>query len=247
MKKALIKVENLNFQFEKDQFIGNEINEVLKDISFSIYENEAVGIVGESGSGKTTLAKILIGFLTDYKGQLNVNISNLREIQILFQNNDELINPLRKIDSILNEAISLVTRNDKKDPKSELLELVGIPEKLLDKKGYQLSGGERQRVALARILAVEPKILILDEPFAAQDQSSQKNLAEVFLQLKEKGTTIICVSHNIRILKEFIDRILVLNEGKIIEDSTTDQFFSSPKTEFSRFLLESEKMENINY
>lgn len=246
MNDCLINIGNISYKALGKTFWG-KANEksIIKGISFDLKKNEILSIIGESGSGKTTLAKLITGIIVPDEGYISYNkeFVEKNKIQILFQNNEDIINPLRNVDYLLEEAIGLVEKEDVITPKENLMRILDIEEKLLVKKGYQLSGGEKQRVALARILAVEPKVIILDEPFSAQDVESQLNLIELIKKLKkEKGIAFICISHQINLLKHFSDRTMVINEGTIIEIGQTNEILNSPKTEFTKNLLSAEKL-----
>jgi ABC-type dipeptide/oligopeptide/nickel transport system ATPase subunit len=243
----ILQVQNLSYSADKTiiPIIKTERINIFSNISFDIYENEVVGIAGESGSGKTTLAKLICGLLQKDAGKIIFNFSNVKKgktnpVQILFQNNGEIINPLRKIDDISDEALKLgkIAEEKLEEEKDKILESIGIPPELLDRKGYELSGGQQQRIALARLLTVKPKILILDEPFSSQDIESQINFVELFKQLKTLfGMTIICISHNLAALKNLCDRILIMHKGKIIEGNFTAEIFRNPQNNYTKFLL----------
>lgn len=217
--------------------------EILKNITFDLDEGNILGIIGESGSGKTTLAKIISGIISPTQGEIKVNVSNngrVSPVQILFQNNADTVNPLRKIESSVEEVLKILrnTSLNHFSSKEELFNLVNFPENLWQRRGYELSGGERQRAALARIIATEPKLLILDEPFSAQDPESQYNFLRIFKNLnKEKGISIICIAHNFNLIKELCDDLIILNNGKIIEHGPTEKIFTSPSHPFTKFLL----------
>jgi len=236
---TLLKLENV-FYTPKDIALFNKSRKhdpILKEISFELKRGEVLGIVGESGSGKTTLIKVISGILKHEKGSIifNSKAQNHKSspIQILFQNSNELINPLRRVGSILKESFP------SKNKLEEICALLGIPENYFDKTGYQLSGGERQRVGLARILSVEPELLILDEPFSAQDPESQVNFLEIFKNIKEKlGLTIICISHDLNLLKEFADSIIVLFAGKIMEFGKVEEIINWHKHPYTKFLFD---------
>ncbi len=164
------------------KYLGKVKNfKILNNISFELFENEILGIAGESGSGKTTLAKLLAGVISSNNGKLTFDFNNdwsgikTKPVQILFQNSSEIINPIRKVGEIIEEAIRI--KFGEKVNSNEMilssLKLVGLNEDFAARRGFELSGGEQQRVALARIISVEPEILILDEPFSAQDVESQ--------------------------------------------------------------------------
>jgi peptide/nickel transport system ATP-binding protein len=217
--------------------------EILKNISFELQRGLILGISGESGSGKTTIAKIIADIIKPTGGEISFNFTvkernnKANPVQILFQNTGEIINPLRKVKSTAPSESPSKGKTFEK-----LLHEIGIDENLWDRRGYELSGGEQQRVALARILAVHPEILILDEPFSAQDFESQNNLVKLFLNLKKNlDITMICISHNLPLLKKLCDEVIIMYNGEIVEKNTTKEIFESPQHPYTKFLLKAEK------
>jgi ABC-type dipeptide/oligopeptide/nickel transport system ATPase subunit len=260
----LLVVENLSFSielasknFKLKLFTALASNkEILKNISFKIGMGEIVGIAGESGAGKTTLAKLIAGIYKPSGGSIKFQSSGNREkkrinpIQILFQNNGEILNPLRYIEEIVEEAVMIkLERTEKRaDPKrvyekkGKIFSAVNFPEDLRNRKGYQLSGGEQQRAALARILAVDPELLILDEPFSSQDLHSQENFLNLFKKVNEVfGTAIICISHNLGILRKLCARILILYKGEIVESGPSSEVLQSPMHPYTKYLIKAEE------
>ena len=247
----IIKIENLNYSVHS----GKKFKQILKGINFSVNQNDILGISGESGSGKTTLAKIVAGILAPLGGRVifpAITKSNKKNrtnsVQILFQNNGEILNPLREINNVIKEAISIADKE--KDPEikmEEIFKVIDFPKHLWNRKGYELSGGEQQRAALARILAVNPQLLILDEPFSAQDPESQLNLLELFLLLNKKfNITIICIAHNLKILGKLCNKMIILYDGEIMEQGNTSDILNTPKHPYTKFLLKAENY-NLSY
>ena len=252
MKEELIQLKNITYSVEDEQLSLSKgmTADILFDISFTLYEEEVLGICGESGGGKSTLAKLIAGIIKSTNGELilhkklSANKNNPKAIQILFQNNSNLINPYRKVDAVIDEAIKLSGTSNKSitENKARLFETLNINNELTKRRGYELSGGERQRVALARLLAVNPKVLILDEPFSAQDVTSQLNLVQVLKRLNvEFSVTMICISHDLKILRKYTHRVIVLQNGRIVEIEDTSKIFTSPEHPYTKFLLRAEE------
>ena len=167
-------------------------------------------------------------------------------IQILFQNHGEILNPYRKIQNIIDEALKIsgVDKSKIENDRDKVLDSVGFPKELYKRRGMELSGGEQQRAALARLLAVKPVLLILDEPFSAQDVESQLNLVKLFKHLNsEFNLTMICISHDLRILRNLAYRVIILKDGEIVESGITNEVFNNPQKDYTRFLLSAESLE----
>jgi len=244
----LLKVENISYSVVvKDE--AKKQFDILKNVSFEVEKGEILGICGESGGGKSSLAKVIAGLIKPDKGKLTLNSkSNNKKsspIQILFQNHGEVLNPFRKISNMIDEVL-IINRIDKKYIEKErenILSSVGFPKVLYNRRGFQLSGGEQQRAALARLLATNPVLLILDEPFSAQDVESQINLVKLFKKLNtEFKITMICISHDLRILRNLATRVIILKDGEIVESGLTKEVFSNPKENYTKFLLSAEAL-----
>ncbi len=250
----LLKVENIFYSVEVKEAKKKQFN-ILMNVSFDVEQGEILGICGESGGGKSTLAKVIAGIISPNSGNILFDLEKQnikrksRPIQILFQNHGEILNPFRKVQSIIDEALKIngVSEENIETEKSKILNSVGFPKELYKRRGYQLSGGEQQRAALGRLLAVKPALLILDEPFSAQDIESQLNLVKLFKGLnKDFNLTMICVSHDLRILRNLADRIIILKKGEIVEHGETMEVFNNPKEDYTKFLLSAEAL-NLTY
>jgi peptide/nickel transport system ATP-binding protein len=209
---------------------------ILEDVNLKVERGAMYGIAGESGSGKTTLLKIIASILTPTEGSVKIGTT---KVQLLFQNNEFIINPYRRIDKMIDEAVML---DDKKSnaglERERIFELVNFQPALWNKKGMQLSGGERQKAALARLLAIKPELLILDEPFSAQDLDAQIDLVKLLVKLnKEHGLTILCVAHDLNVLKQFTEKLVVLYKGKIVEEGLTREVIEKPGHPYTKFLI----------
>jgi ABC-type glutathione transport system ATPase component len=234
----LVALTNIDYSVSELSLAGRKTNDILKNISINLPENSITGIIGESGSGKTTLAKILAGIIQPVKGE--ILLKKGMNIQLLFQNSEELVHPLRSVESILKDVSS-----DKSEIEKVCL-LTGIDNDIYKRKGITLSGGERQRAGLARILLNRPDLIILDEPFSAQDPDSQNNFTNLFMEINQKlGTSLLIISHNLTPLKGFAGIIYVMHKGRIVESGNTDELFASPLHPYTKFLLEAESFSII--
>lgn len=250
MTKIILKCDKISYETIDESIFRSQKKVILENISFDVYENEILSIAGESGSGKTTLGKILSGILKPTSGEIkyffnqNNYYKNISPVQFLFQNNGELINPFRSVESILSEALQKAGKNAFVKSVDELLRIFSLPESIKTQKGYTLSGGQQQRVALARILAVNPHLIILDEPFSAQDKESVDNLVSLIKKIRnDLGKTIICISHDIKVLKNISDRLLIMKNGKVVEIGNAQIIFSNPQNEFTKFLIKASELE----
>jgi peptide/nickel transport system ATP-binding protein len=250
----LLKIENISYSVAvKDE--KKKRFDILKNVSFEVAPGEILGICGESGGGKSTLARVIAGIIKPNSGRIILDsdyATSKRKsspIQILFQNHGEILNPFRKVKNILAEALKIngVDESNIEKERENVLSSVGFPKELYNRRGFELSGGEQQRAALARLLAVKPALLILDEPFSAQDVESQLNFVNLFKKLnRDFNLTMICISHNLRILRNLANRVIIIKDGKIVESGKTKEVFDNPKKEYTKFLLSAEAL-NLTY
>mgnify|MGYP001284137814 FL=1 len=238
--KEIILTDKVTKSFGKFQ--------ALKGITSKIYEKEVVVIFGPSGSGKSTFIRTINRLEPHDSGQiivdgieLNDDVKNLQHVRsnvgMVFQqfNLFPHLSVLRNI-TIAPQKVKGLKRADADEIAMNLLQRVGIPEQA-DKFPSQLSGGQQQRLAIARALAMEPKIMLFDEPTSALDPEMIKEVLEVMTELAESGMTMICVTHEMGFAKEVADRFLFFDEGLIVEEGTGDQIFSNPKEERTKLFL----------
>jgi peptide/nickel transport system ATP-binding protein len=250
---ALIQVEDVRKVFRN----GRRTVTALDGVSIEVGEHESVGIVGESGSGKTTLARILIGLEEASSGQIAIDGIPARNraslsardqrklrstVQIVFQDPYSSLNPMRSIGSILREAIAIgePTTKDRDAEVGNLLRSVGLPVDYAARKPVALSGGERQRVAIARVLAAQPRILICDEPVSALDMSVQAQILNLLITLRsERGLGYLFITHDLSIVRQVTERLYVMHGGRIVESGPTEEVLSNPRDPYTATLLKS--------
>lgn len=221
----------------------------LKDITFSLNQFQTLGLLGESGCGKTTLAKILLKLLLPTSGEIIINqqiIKDFRkDVAIIFQNPYNSLDPKMKIVDIISEplAIHKITKRANFTARArQLLQVTGLEESALYRYPFEFSGGQRQRISIARALAVEPKLLVLDEPVSSLDLTIQLDILNLFLELKHKlGLTYIFISHNLAVVKYIAEKLIVMRQGQIIEEGDSDKIFLQPAHPYTKSLIEAFK------
>ncbi|MFA6217241.1 MAG: ATP-binding cassette domain-containing protein [Candidatus Omnitrophota bacterium] len=217
----------------------------LTNVSFTVKEFDSVGIAGESGSGKTTLAKIILKLILPTRGEIIFNeqlIRNLRkDVQIIFQNPYNSLNPkMRVYDAIAEPLVihAIIPRKKIKERVCDLLQMVGLQQKMSARFPAEFSGGQRQRICIARALACEPRLLVLDEPLSSLDLIIQSQLLDLFLALKEKlKLTYVLISHNLAVIKNITHSVVVMQQGEIVENEPTTEIFSHPRHLYTQKLL----------
>jgi peptide/nickel transport system ATP-binding protein len=227
----------------------------VSDVSFDVARGRTVGLVGESGSGKTTVAMLAMRLLEATRGEAKLAGTDLlrlsprqmmafrRRIQIVFQNPYASLNPRRSIGRTLAEPMRIhgLGANDAEryERARQLLERVGLPSDAMQRYPHEFSGGQRQRIAIARALAVEPEVLICDEPVSALDVSVQATVLNLLLDLQESlGLAYLFISHDLAVVKYMSDEVLVMRSGEVVERGTPEAIFRSPQHEYTRKLLD---------
>ena len=225
----------------------------LNNVSLSIKPGETLAIVGESGSGKSTLARCLLQLLSFDQGELFFKGKNLtslddkdkkhlkRQIQMVFQDPYASLNPRMKIEEILEEGLVIHDLGNKKVRQTKvrsMIKKVGLTVPDLQKYPHQFSGGQRQRIGIARALIVEPELVICDEPVSALDVSIQAQILLLLKDLqKELGLSYLFISHDLRVVRHMADRIVVMHQGKVVEQGLTKSIYEKPKANYTRELL----------
>lgn len=235
----------------------------LNNVSLSIKKGETLAIVGESGSGKSTLARCLLQLLSLDQGELFFKGKNLktlkiedkkdlkRQIQMVFQDPYASLNPRMKIGEILEEGLLIHGLGNKisRDKKiRDMIKKVGLSVSDLTKYPHQFSGGQRQRIGIARALIVEPELVICDEPVSALDVSIQAQILLLLKELqKELGLSYLFISHDLRVVRHMADHIVVMHQGKIVEQGSVKTIYEKPKAHYTRELLNAIPGKHFNF
>ena len=227
----------------------------LDDVSLSVSRGRTLGIVGESGSGKTTLMRTLAGLTAPDSGAVRVDGGPVRfgshgarhrrdlyrRLQVIYQNPYAALNPRHTVQAILEEPLTgfgIGNRAVRRQRVAELLDLTGLPSDVARRYTAELSGGQRQRIAIARALAVDPEILICDEPVSALDVTVQRQILDLLAQLqRELDLTYLVISHDLGVISEISDEVLVLQHGRVVESGTALDVLHEPRTEYVRELI----------
>ncbi|MFJ2367762.1 ATP-binding cassette domain-containing protein [Microbacterium sp. NPDC087665] len=222
---------------------GGAVRHAVKDVSIAVRRGRSVGVVGESGSGKTTLARILAGFTTADSGTVRRASDDPRDVQFVYQDPGSSFDPRWTVGRLLDEAIALrhpdFGRSERTARVRDWLERVGLSADFADRRPSSLSGGQRQRLGIARALAVEPAVVVLDEPVSALDVAVQKQILELIARLQaETGVGYLFISHDLGVIQKVCDTVVVLQGGEVREAGPTSQVLRAPADEYTRLLID---------
>jgi oligopeptide transport system ATP-binding protein len=255
--EALLEVTDLvkHFPVKRGILVDREVDQVraVDGISFSIPRGQTLGLVGESGSGKSTACRAVLQLISPTSGSVKFEgreIAGLsrrrmrplrREMQMIFQDPYASLNPRKRIGQIVADPLKrqgIATRPERRKRALALLERVGMTSDCYNRFPHEFSGGQRQRIGIARALALQPKLVIADEPVSALDVSIQAQIINLLDDLQDEfGLTYLFVAHDIGVVRHISDRIAVMHDGKIVEEGTADQVCEHPVDPYTKKLL----------
>jgi oligopeptide transport system ATP-binding protein len=255
--EPLLEVTDLvkHFPIKRGILIDREVDQVraVDGISFAIPRGQTLGLVGESGSGKSTACRAVLQLTAPTSGSVRFEgeeIAGLsrrrmrplrREMQMIFQDPYASLNPRKRIGQIVGDPLrgqKVASGKELQKRVRELLERVGLSPEHYDRYPHEFSGGQRQRIGIARALALQPKLVVADEPVSALDVSIRAQIVNLLNDLQDEfGLTYLFVAHDIGVVRHISDRIAVMNNGKIVEEGTADQVCEHPKDAYTKKLL----------
>ena len=230
---ALLEVKNLNVYYKENR----SRRQVLHDVSFTVEEGEILGLVGESGCGKTTLSRAILGINKDIDGQIILKDERPR---MVFQDPAASLNPARSIGWILEEPLrnAGVDKATRRKLAEEMLCRVGLNETYYHRKPRELSGGQRQRGGIGAAIIGNPKFVIADEPVSALDVTIQAEILKLLVELKnDLGLSYLFISHDMDVVWQICDRVMVMKDGEVVEYGTRDEVFDHPRHPYTKKLL----------
>ncbi len=252
-----VKDLHVHFPVKRGILVKKTVAEVkaVDGVSFELFDGETLGLVGESGCGKTTTGRAILKLIEPTSGQIiyqGEDISQYtpeqmlplrHEMQMVFQDPYASLNPRMSVLDIVTDPLiehKVIPRDQKHAKAVELLEMVGLDPRYLNRFPHEFSGGQRQRIGIARSLALSPKVLICDEPIAALDVSVQAQVINLFQDLQEKlGLSYLFIAHDLSVVRHISDRIVVMYLGKIVESATKRDLFKNPLHPYTKVLLSS--------
>ena len=255
-RKVLLEAKNLVKEFPVTNGSRKAVVHAVSNVDLTVYQGETLALVGESGCGKSTLGRLLLRLLELTSGQVifdGTDLSSLkgkelrdfrRQMQIIFQDPYASLNPRMDVEHIIAEP--LITHkvcSGKEETRARVLELmgeVGIPAEFLRRYPHQFSGGQRQRIGIARALALNPRMIVCDEPVSALDVSIQSQVINLLEDLQEQyGLTYLFISHDLSVVRHISDRVCVMFLGRVCEIGATAEIYDKPMHPYTQFLLDS--------
>ena len=247
---ALLDIQDLCVDYRRE---GGRPFRAVQGVSLSVEAGTSVGIVGESGCGKSTIARAVLGLepiasgSIRYEGRTLADFSRAdwaayrRQVQMVFQDSLGTLNPRMSVGKALSEAIQVSRRRSPASPDSDvrrLMDLVELPEELAGRFPHELSGGQRQRISIARALAVEPRLIVADEPVSALDVSIQASVIHLLERLRrDLGVAFLFIAHDLAVVRALCPTAYVMNAGRIVESGPTADLFTHPRDPYTQSLL----------
>ena len=248
---SFLEIKNLNISYptRKETIIAS------KNVEFTLERGEILGIVGESGSGKSTIAKIITGLVKPNNGEIfynNLSLYNKKrkyqidksrgQIQMIFQDPYSSLNPRFKVKDIISEPIKFfqkkISNLELNQNVYDLIDIVGMTRQSLDRYPHEFSGGQRQRISIARALATRPRLLICDEPTSALDVSIQAQILNLLKDIQDElHLTMLFISHDLPVIRQMCNRIIVLKNGILCETKNTEELFNNPEHSYTKELI----------
>jgi oligopeptide/dipeptide ABC transporter ATP-binding protein len=250
-KKELVQVRNLVKHFPVEN--SDDVVQAIDDVSFDIFAGETLGLVGESGCGKSTVGRCILRLYEPTRGEVLFEGKNIigmpnremqklrREMQIIFQDPYASLNPRLSILSIVSEPLKIHgigNKNERRDRVADLMKKVGLDPNYMTRYPHEFSGGQRQRIGIARALALNPKLIIADEPVSALDVSVQAQVVNLLQDLQaEFGLTYLFISHGLAVVEHISQRVAVMYLGKIVEIADSRELYENPLMPYTKALL----------
>lgn len=256
MSEPLLRVEGLKVHFPIKGGVlmrAQHFNKAVDGVTIDINAGETLGLVGESGCGKSTLGKAVVRLLTPTEGTIEFDgrdVSHLsmkemkpirRDVQMMFQDPAESLNSRHTVGNLISESFEIHGIGDpewRRTRTLELLEQVGLPASAAEKFPFEFSGGQRQRIGIARSIALEPKLIVCDEPVSALDVSIQSQILNLLLDLQQQmGLAYLFIAHDLAVVKHISDRIAIMYLGQLMELGGADEVYADPRHPYTRALI----------
>ena len=239
MDELVLEVRNLCAWYRETAAHGRRArHDVLRDVSFELRRGEILGLVGESVTGKTTLVRSILGLMDTHSGEI---IHHTKRPQMIFQDPLSSLNPARTVGWILEEPLRIYGKYDAPERKrrvAEIVELVGLPADCVARRPRELSGGQRQRVSIGVALIQKPSLIVADEPVSALDVTIQRQILELMKSLREEyQLSFLFISHDLNVVYQICDRVMVMQSGRIVEQNTVEELFAHPRAAYTKALL----------
>ena len=233
MMEPVLEVKHVSASYRE----GRKEQQVLKDIDFTVRENEILGLVGESGCGKTTLSKAILGFVKVQEVQI---IHHTGKPQMIFQDPYSSLNPGKRVGWILEEPLRMqkIPKEERRRKVLAMAEKTGLTKEHLKRRPRELSGGQRQRVSIAVSLLQGSRFIIADEPVSALDVTIQRQIMELIIKLQEEMKfSVLFISHDLNVIYQMCDRVMVMSNGRIVEEGEVEEVFANPQAVYTKELM----------